>query len=137
MTASIRYFAKKYPKLPLKETTVRRLRNLYQSALKSRKSESSRTSSEDHEDPSKEVEELPRKKTGRPLLIGDELDTQLQEYVRHVRKRGLAINSSIVIAAGSGIIMNQDANQLSNAGGRIKLTDDWAKNLLKRMGFVK
>ena len=137
VTASIRYFAKKYPKLPLKETTVRRLRNLYQSALKSRKSESSRTSSVDHEDPSKEVEELSHKKMGRPLLIGDELDTQVQEYVRHVRKRGLAINTSIVIAAGHGIVMNQDANQLSVAGGGIKLTDDWAKNLLKRMGFVK
>ena len=65
------------------------------------------------------------------MLIGDELDTQVQEYVRHVRKRGLAINTSIVIAAGQGIVMNQDANQLSDASGGIKLADDWAKNLLK------
>ena len=98
---------------------MRRLRNPYQSALKLRKSESSRTSSEDHEDPSKKVEELPRKKTGQPLLIRDELDTQVQEYVRHIRKRGLAINTSIVIAAGRGIVINQDANQLSDAGGGI------------------
>ena len=28
VTASMRYFAKKYPELPLKETTVRRLKNL-------------------------------------------------------------------------------------------------------------
>ena len=29
VTASIHYFAKKYPKLPLKETSVRRFKNLY------------------------------------------------------------------------------------------------------------
>lgn len=86
VTASVGYFAKKYPKLPLKETTMWRLKNLYQSALKSGKSESSRISSEDLEDLSKEVEELPCKKTGRLLLIGNELDTQVQEYVRLARE---------------------------------------------------
>ena len=30
ITASLRYFAKKYPELPLKETSVQRLKNLYQ-----------------------------------------------------------------------------------------------------------
>ena len=29
IAASIRYYAQKYPKLPLKETNVRRLKNLY------------------------------------------------------------------------------------------------------------
>ena len=32
-TAAIRYFMKKYPELPLKETTVWRLKNLYHSQL--------------------------------------------------------------------------------------------------------
>ena len=32
-TAAIRFFAKKYPELALKEATVRRLKNLYQSQL--------------------------------------------------------------------------------------------------------
>ena len=65
------------------------------------------------------------------------MDGQVQEYVIHVRKRGLVINTSVVIAAGRGMVMNRDANQLSDNGGGIKLTDEWAKNLLKRMGFVK
>ena len=43
----------------------------------------------------------------------------------------------VVIAAGRGMIMNRDANQLSDIGGGITLTNEWAKNLLKRMGFVK
>ena len=36
VTASLRYFSKKYPQLCPKETTVRRLKNLYRSTLKSK-----------------------------------------------------------------------------------------------------
>ena len=84
-----------------------------------------------------QVQELPRKKTGRPLLVTEELDTQIQEYIKDLRKRRLAINTSIVIASGCGIIMNKDANLLFENGGGIDLTKDWAKYLMKRMGFVK
>jgi len=128
VTASVRYFIKKYPELPLKETSVRR--NLYQSALKSRKSCTD-------EDPSGDIQELPCKKFGQQLLIGEQLDAHVQEYVRHARKRGLAINTSVVIAPGCGMVMNQDANQLSDVGAGINLTNEWAKNLLRWMGFVK
>jgi len=34
VTATIRYYAKAFPNLPLKETTVRRLKNNYQVSLK-------------------------------------------------------------------------------------------------------
>ena len=37
-TAAIRFFAKKYPKLPLKETTVQRLNNMYQSQVQQKHS---------------------------------------------------------------------------------------------------
>ena len=33
--------------------------------------------------------------------------------------------------------MNKNANLLVSNGGGINLTKDWAKYLLKRMGFVK
>jgi len=84
-----------------------------------------------------EVKELPCKKAGRPLLIGEELETQVQQYIKNARKRGLAINTSVVIAAGDGIVMAHDANLLAENGGTIKLTDDWTKNVLKRMDYVK
>ena len=84
VTASIQYFAKKYPQLPLKETTVRRLKDLYQSSLKSKRPCDSLENTTD-------VQELPRKKTGRPLLIGEKLDHQVQEYIRDARKCGLPI----------------------------------------------
>ena len=77
--------------------------------------------------------ELPRKKMGRPLLIGDEADKELQEYVRYLRATGAAVNTAIVIASAEGILLSKDANILK----RITLTKNWAKSLLARMGMVK
>ena len=73
VTASLRYFSKKYPQLSLKETTVRRLKNLYRSTLKSTPAKSSDDSLHG------EIQELPCKKTNQPLLVTEELDTQMQE----------------------------------------------------------
>jgi len=42
-----------------------------------------------------------------------------------------------VVAAGLGVVTAHDAYLLEENGGKIKLTNDWAKNVLKRMGFVK
>lgn len=113
--------------------TVRRLKNLYWSTLKS-KLESKKSNVDGLQE---QIEELPRKKTGRPLLVTEELDTQIQEYIKDLRKRGLAINTSIVMDSGRGIIMNKVANLLFENGGGINLTKDWAKYLMKRMGYVK
>ena len=85
--------------------------------------------------PDCEVHELPRMTTGRPLLVRDELDGQVQEYIKELRC-GTAVSSSVVIAAAEGIVMNKDANILCENGG-IKLTEEWAKSLLSRMGYVK
>ena len=76
VTASLRYYAKKYPELPLKESSVRRFKNLYQERLAS------------SAEPTEELKELPRKKEGRPLLLPNELDDQVKEYVKDLRKRG-------------------------------------------------
>lgn len=76
---------------------------------------------------------MPRKKTGRLLLLGEELDTQFQEYITDLRKAGSPVNIQIVIATAQGIILSKDANLLSN----IDLSKGWAEYLLKRNGFVK
>ena len=78
IAASLRYYAQKYPELALKETTVRRLKNLYRLQL-SIPSKSEGNSSDSCT--LQEVPVLPRKKTGRPLLLREELDTQVQEYI--------------------------------------------------------
>ncbi len=43
---------------------------------------------------------IPVKKRGRPLLIGDDLDNQVQAYIKDLRKSHAAVNTAIVIAAG-------------------------------------
>ena len=77
-----------------------------------------------------EVQELPRMKIDRPLLLPDELDTQVQEYIKELHKRGATVSTAVVVATARGIIMNKDANLLYSNGGGIKLTDEWAKSLL-------
>ena len=47
---------------------------------------------------------------------------QTQEYIKEVRRRGLTISTSMVIVSGRGIVMNKDANKLSENGGGINLT---------------
>ena len=128
VTSTLRYYAKHFPELPLKEPSVRRLKNEYQSSLKG-----SLKGSDDG------VKELPCKKTGRPLLLGDELDKQVQEYVKYMRNRGIAVNTTVVMAAAEGIIKSKDANLLNNNGGSggIEITKWWARSLLNRMGMVK
>ena len=68
-------------------------------------------------------------------MIGEELDRQVQEYIRYFREPGIgaAVNTDVVIATGKGTLMSKDANLLSN----ITLTKAWAKYLLRRMNFVK
>ena len=76
-----------------------------------------------------EVKELLRKKQGRPLLMPDVLDHQMQEYVKDLRKRGLPINASLVVAAGEGIVMNKYAGSDGVEGSMFTLTTDWAISL--------
>ena len=130
VTAIIRYYAKRFPHLALKETTVRRIKNAYLLELKSNP-----VLTEPETDEA--VPELPCKKKGRPLLIGEELDKQVHDYLHVLRKHGTPVNIAIVIACGEGIVKSKDANLLAVNDGTITLSKDWAKYVLKRMGWVK
>ena len=84
-----------------------------------------------------DLQELPCKKHGRPLLIGDELDEQVKRYITYLRKEGAVVNVHVVMAVGEGIVMGRDANLLACNGGSIVLTKEWARYVLQRMGMVK
>ena len=88
VTATIRYYAKCFPDLALKETTVRRLKNVYFSELKKGSFEASHSGKSGD---SEVVQELPPKKKGRPLLLGEELDRQVRDYLQVIRKNGLQL----------------------------------------------
>ena len=126
VTAAICYFKKKFPDLPLKETTVRRLKNLYHQELLTKPLKLGDDI----------VPELLPMKRGRPLLIGDELDRQVREYILDTRRVGGDINTAVVIAGGTGIVMSQNPSLLKGMKDG-KLTKDWANYVLQLMGFVK
>ena len=105
VTSTLRYYSKHFP-------SVRRLKNEYCASVK-RPRPRGDTSIEDA------VPELPSKKTGRPLLLGNDLDKQVREYAKYLRERSTAVNTAVVIAAAEGIIVNKDASLLSSNGGGI------------------
>ena len=135
MTATIRYYAKRFPYLALKETTVRRIKNVYLSEVKKGSFETSHSSESGGN--SKVVQQLPPKKKDRPLLLGEELDKHVCDYLQVLRNNGAAVNTAIVIAYGDGIVRNKYANLLAINGGSITLSKDWAKYILKGMGWIK
>ena len=77
------------------------------------------------------------KKLGRPLLLGNELDVQVKEYIKYLREQGTAVNTAVVIT--EGIVKSKDANLLKGNGGfgGIEITKGWAQILLSLMGMVK
>ena len=50
------------------------------------------------------MDSLETKQKGRPLLLGEELDTSVQEYVSSLRIAGEVVNTVVVRAAVEGII---------------------------------
>ena len=71
------------------------------------------------------------------MLIGEDLEHQVQEFLREVWSSGGVVNTAITLAAAKRIVLAKDANMLSQNGGHLNLTRDWAKRLLSRMGLVK
>ena len=83
------------------------------------------------------IEKLETNKRGHLYLLGEEMDRQLQEYIKSLREAKAVINSAIVISAAEGIVKSHDSNLLESNGGHIKCTKHWAKYFLNRLGYVK
>ena len=106
----------------LKESTVRTWKSKYNEELRKRKPTEPLP-----------IKALPNRKQGRPLLLGEELDTAVKAYVENIRKLGGVVNTAIVLGGAEAIIANKDRTLVNIlAPGK-----DWAKSLLSRMGFVK
>ena len=76
---------------------MRRIKNVYLLELKSNP----------REPDNETVPELPCKNKGWPLLIGEELDKQVHDYLHVLRKNGTPVNAAIVIACCEGIVTEQ------------------------------
>ena len=125
-SAAARHFSKVLGK-ELNPSTIRGLKKVYLEEM-SRK----RKAGEDMT-----ITSLPAKRRGRPLLLGEELDQKVQQYLRAIRESGGAVSTAIVLGAARGIILKTNRTLLAEYGGHVVLTKDWAKTLMQRMGFVK
>ena len=128
VTNAAKRFSKKIIKYPVKESTARRFKKL---CLKERRAKRLR------EEEDLTVSDLPVKKRGRSLLLGKNLDEQVQEYILKLREHGCAVNTTVVIAAARGLARVIEPTRRSECGGPATLSVSWAKSLLKRMNVTK
>ena len=55
-----------------------------------------------------ELQELPTRKSGRSVLLGEDTERQLQLYLKKIRDQGGVVTASIAIAAARGILTLAD-----------------------------
>ena len=67
------------------------------------------------------VSSLPSKKRGRSLLLGDELDKQVQSYVRATHDGKGAVTTTVVLAAGEAIVQHHNKSLSNENVGPINL----------------
>ena len=72
------------------------------------------------------------KKQGRPLLVGRDVESQVQEFIRESRASTCVNNTAVVVGAAKGIVMLKDANE---NGGYLDLSKKCAQGLIPRMGL--
>ena len=84
-----------------------------------------------------EIEELPQKRRGRPLLLGEQLEDEVKSFIKVASEKGTIVNTHTVIATARGVVISHDANLLFENGGYIEITKSWAQRLLERMNLVK
>ena len=88
-------------------------------------------------DDDEELISLPHKTRGRPLVLGDYIEKQLQLYVKKIQQQGGVVTASVVVAAARGVMMAYNHPQLAEFGWHMVLTSTWAYHFLHRMKFVK
>ena len=111
----------------MKEATVRGWVKRFKSELSSLGTASSST----------DITELNEKKRGRPLLVGEDVDYYVKQFLCEVQDCGGVVNTTITLATAKGIILAKDSNLLIENGRHIDLTKEWAQRLMSRMGLVK
>ena len=80
-----------------------------------------------------DVPSVPTKPQGRPLMLGQVIDTAVQDYVTAMRAVGGVVNTNICMAAAEGIVASRDQGLLAQHGGHIQITNTWARPLLTRI----
>ena len=73
------------------------------------------------------IDDLPEKKRGRKLLLGEHLDEKLQLCIRKTRG-GEAVTTRIVMVAARGLLLASNRNVLAEYGGLVCVSTDLGPN---------
>ena len=98
MNLAAAYFFSRKLNTCVSQTTVQSIWDAYKSEVKRKR----------RADCIDDVTILPEKKRGRSVLLGRELDSKVQLYLRKVREGGGVVSARIAMAAAKGIIMSCD-----------------------------
>ena len=118
------HFSKEWEK-ELKETTIRDWLAAYRKEL-----ERKRRCPDEGDSGEPVVCALPQKKRGRPLLLGEKIDSEVQLILKNMREHGGIVNSAIVMSTATGVLKKRNPSVLNCNGGPIDVSKDWAKSLL-------
>ena len=76
-------------------------------------------------------------KIGRPNMVEDVILEKIKDIIIGTRAAGTVISRRIAIAIGKGVIKANNPQLLTEYGGSITLTENWARGLLSSMNWVK
>ena len=77
------------------------------------------------------------KKVGRPNLLDDNLIKKVKAIAFRTRSAGGVINRKQILNIANGVEKTNNPNSLKGFGGKLELTDRWARYLLNTMGWKK
>ena len=127
ISVAVKYYSKTLEK-PIKESSVRMWISKYKSEYQKKR----KTGETDLN-----ITSLPSAKRGRPLMLGEQLDSQVQSYIRALRDEGGVVTVPETIAVATAIVETANRKLLLKHGGSVEITKNWAKSILYRMNFVK
>lgn len=129
VSASTKHFSRKFGGIKLSESTVRSISDAYKRELELKRKQA--------ENDDAALKSLPLKKRGRKVILGEDIDCKVQNYLLKVRDGGGVVSARIAIAAARGILLSCDRCRLVEYGGPVDLSRSWAYSLLHRMKFVR
>ena len=118
VTASLKYFKRTQEFTDLKEPTVRGWVKVYWRELSCLGAAVA------------SLPEMPENKQGRPLLLGEDLESQVKQFILEMREHGSPVGTEVVVAAAKGIVEAKDPTLLIENGGTIDITKDWGRDCL-------
>ena len=88
------------------------------------------------------IDTLETKEKRRPLILGEEMNAAVQQYIESLRLIGTIVNATVVMGAAEGIVAARDVTKLRQHdghfyGGHINITKSLARSILNCVGYVK